>query len=148
VEAPVREQPFGDPVARVTVAAREDGTPAADLVGGVAGEDGTVELSESAGTVVKRAGTHAGRVPAHWRERFGPAFDAELQAWVDAVAAGGTTGPSAWDGYAATVVCETGLAALRSGARDSVFGFSRSYGIFIENAAREPVNVNNRVIEY
>jgi hypothetical protein len=38
--------------------------------------------------------------------------------------------------------------SLRSGARDSVFGFSRSYGIFIENVAREPVNVNNRVIEY
>jgi hypothetical protein len=38
--------------------------------------------------------------------------------------------------------------SLRSGARDSVFGFSRSYGIFIEDAAREPVNVNNRVIEY
>jgi hypothetical protein len=38
--------------------------------------------------------------------------------------------------------------SLRSGARDSVFGFSRSYGIFVENAAREPVNVNNRVIEY
>jgi len=38
--------------------------------------------------------------------------------------------------------------SLRSGARDSVFGFSRSYGIFIENGAREPVNVNNRVIEY
>jgi hypothetical protein len=38
--------------------------------------------------------------------------------------------------------------SLRSGARDSVFGFSRSYGTFIENAAREPVNVNNRVIEY
>jgi hypothetical protein len=38
--------------------------------------------------------------------------------------------------------------SLRSGARDSVFGFSRSYGLFIENAAREPVNVNNRVIEY
>ncbi|GAA2537545.1 Gfo/Idh/MocA family oxidoreductase [Pseudonocardia hydrocarbonoxydans] len=91
-----------------------------DIRGEVVGEDGTVELSESAGTVVKRAGTHAGRVPAHWRERFGPAFDAELQAWVDAVAAGGTTGPSAWDGYAATVVCETGLAALRSGAREPV----------------------------
>jgi hypothetical protein len=38
--------------------------------------------------------------------------------------------------------------SLRSGARDSVFGFSRSYGVFIEGAAREPVNVNNRVIEY
>ena len=38
--------------------------------------------------------------------------------------------------------------SLRSGARDSVFGFSRSYGIFIGPAAVEPVNVNNQVIEY
>ncbi|WP_300008795.1 Gfo/Idh/MocA family oxidoreductase [Pseudonocardia sp.] len=91
-----------------------------DIRGEVVGEDGTVELSESAGVVVKRAGAYSGRVPADWRERFVRAFDAELQAWVDAVAAGGTTGPSAWDGYAATVVCETGLAALRSGAREPV----------------------------
>jgi hypothetical protein len=33
-------------------------------------------------------------------------------------------------------------------ARDSVFGFSRSYGIFIGPAAVDPVNVNNQVIEY
>ncbi len=91
-----------------------------DIRGEVVGEDGTVELSESAGAVVKRAGAHSGRVPADWRERFVGAFDAELQAWVDAVAAGGTTGPSVWDGYAATVVCEAGLAALRSGAREPV----------------------------
>jgi hypothetical protein len=38
--------------------------------------------------------------------------------------------------------------SLRSGARDSVFGFSRSYGIFIGPAAVDPVNVNNQVIEY
>jgi len=91
-----------------------------DIRGEVVGEDGTVELSESAGPVVKRAGRFGGRIPADWRERFVGAFDGELQAWVDAVAAGGTTGPSAWDGYAATVVCETGLAALRTGAREAV----------------------------
>ena len=38
--------------------------------------------------------------------------------------------------------------SIRSGARDSVFGFSRSYGIFIGPAAVDPVNVNNRVIRY
>jgi myo-inositol 2-dehydrogenase/D-chiro-inositol 1-dehydrogenase len=91
-----------------------------DIRGEVVCEDGTVELSESAGAVVKRAGAYSGRVPADWRERFVRAFDAELQAWVDAVTAGGTTGPSTWDGYAATVACETGLAALRSGAREPV----------------------------
>lgn len=88
-----------------------------DIRGEVVGEDGTVELSESAGAVVKRAGSYAGRVPVDWRERFVRAFDTEFQAWIDAVTAGGTTGPSTWDGYAATVVCDTGLEALRSGQR-------------------------------
>jgi myo-inositol 2-dehydrogenase / D-chiro-inositol 1-dehydrogenase len=88
-----------------------------DIRGEVVCEDGTVELSESAGALVKCAGRFAGRVPADWRERFVRAFDTEFQAWIDAVTAGGTTGPSAWDGYAATVACETGLAALSSGER-------------------------------
>jgi myo-inositol 2-dehydrogenase / D-chiro-inositol 1-dehydrogenase len=91
-----------------------------DIRGEVVCEDGTVELSESAGAVVKSAGRYAGRVPANWKERFVGAFDLELQAWVDAVSAGGSTGPSAWDGYAATVACETGLAALRSGRREEI----------------------------
>ncbi|MGH3028469.1 MAG: hypothetical protein ACRDMW_07935 [Gaiellaceae bacterium] len=38
--------------------------------------------------------------------------------------------------------------SVRSGARDSVFGYSRSYGIFVESGAQSPVNVNNRVIRY
>jgi myo-inositol 2-dehydrogenase / D-chiro-inositol 1-dehydrogenase len=91
-----------------------------DIRGEVVCEDGTVELSESAGAVVKREGRYSGRVPENWKERFVGAFDLELQAWVDAVTAGGTTGPSAWDGYAATIACETGLAALRTGRREEV----------------------------
>lgn len=91
-----------------------------DIRGEVVCEDGTVELSESAGAVVKAAGRFGGRVPADWRERFVLAFDAEFQAWIDAVVAGGTTGPSAWDGYAATVACDTGLRALGSGAREQI----------------------------
>jgi hypothetical protein len=38
--------------------------------------------------------------------------------------------------------------SVRSGARYSVFGYHRSYGIFIGPAARQPVNRNNRVIRY
>jgi myo-inositol 2-dehydrogenase / D-chiro-inositol 1-dehydrogenase len=88
-----------------------------DIRGEVVCEDGTVELSESAGALVKTAGRVSGRVPANWQERFVRAFDTEFQAWIDAVTAGGTTGPSAWDGYAATVSCETALTALHSGER-------------------------------
>ena len=38
--------------------------------------------------------------------------------------------------------------SVRSGARNSVFGYHRSYGIFIGPRARQPVNRNNRVIRY
>ncbi len=111
-----------------------------DIRGEVVCEDGTVELSESAGAVVKRAGRYSGRVPETWKERFVGAFDLELQAWVDAVSAGGTTGPSSWDGYAATVACETGLAALRSGLREEVVLRERP-GLYAEAGAHEEVSV-------
>jgi myo-inositol 2-dehydrogenase/D-chiro-inositol 1-dehydrogenase len=91
-----------------------------DIRGEVVCEDGTVELSESAGAIVKREGRYGGRVPVDWRERFIRAFDSEFQAWTNAVATGNATGPSSWDGYAATVVCDAGLEALGSGQRTSV----------------------------
>jgi myo-inositol 2-dehydrogenase/D-chiro-inositol 1-dehydrogenase len=91
-----------------------------DIRGEVVGENGTVALSESAGAVVKRDGLYSGRVPADWRERFVRAYDVELQDWIDAVAAGGFTGPSAWDGYAAAVVSDSCLEALRTGTRTVV----------------------------
>jgi len=92
-----------------------------DIRGEVVCEDGAVELSESAGVVVKSAGRYAGRIPTDWRERFVRAFDVEFQEWLDDVAAGAEpTGPSSWDGYAATVVCDAGLAAQRSGQREPV----------------------------
>jgi myo-inositol 2-dehydrogenase/D-chiro-inositol 1-dehydrogenase len=92
-----------------------------DIRGEVVCEEGTVELSESAGAVVKAGGRYSGRVPAHWVERFARAFDTEFQQWLDTIAAGvAPTGPSCWDGYAATVVCDTGLAALASGRREPV----------------------------
>jgi myo-inositol 2-dehydrogenase/D-chiro-inositol 1-dehydrogenase len=91
-----------------------------DIRGEVLGETGTVALAETGAVVVKRDGRHAGRVPDDWRERFVRAYDTELQQWVNAVSAGGATGPSAWDGYAATVVTDAGIEALHSGQRVAV----------------------------
>ena len=91
-----------------------------DIRGEIVGESGTVALAESNRVVVKRDGAFGGRVPADWRERFVRAYDVELQAWVDAAAGGSSTGPSAWDGYAATVVCDAGVEALESGRRVEV----------------------------
>jgi myo-inositol 2-dehydrogenase/D-chiro-inositol 1-dehydrogenase len=57
---------------------------------------------------------------AGFRERFGAAYRAELQAWVDAVRGGPAFGPDAWDGYAANVVADACLESLATGARAEV----------------------------
>ncbi len=45
---------------------------------------------------------------------------AEFQEWINAAAAGTSTGPSSWDGYAATVACDAGVKALQEGGRVEV----------------------------
>lgn len=86
-----------------------------DIRGEILGETGTIELAESTRILVKRQGQFGGNVPSDWRERFIRAYDTELQEWINAVAAGTTTGPSSWDGYAATLVCDAATEAFRSG---------------------------------
>jgi len=92
-----------------------------DIRGEIVGESGTVALAEAAGEVtVKAGGARRGRVPGDWRDRFAAAFDAELQDWLNAVAARASTGPGSWDGYAAAAVTDSCLEALRSGRRTPV----------------------------
>ena len=91
-----------------------------DIQGEVVGEDGTAALGDAGLVVVRREGGVTRRVPADWRERFLLAYDVEFQEWIDALAAGGATGPSAWDGYAAAVVSDSALEALRTGTRAPV----------------------------
>jgi myo-inositol 2-dehydrogenase / D-chiro-inositol 1-dehydrogenase len=92
-----------------------------DIQGEVVGEDGTAALGDSSPVVVRWDGTYSGRVPADWRERFDRAYDIELQEWIDTIAAGADpTGPSSWDGYAAAVVSDAAVEALRSGTRTAV----------------------------
>ena len=62
-------------------------------------------------------GRWGGQITPGFVERFGRAYDVELQEWVDAVAGDGELGPSSWDGYAATAVSDAGLTALRTGER-------------------------------
>jgi myo-inositol 2-dehydrogenase/D-chiro-inositol 1-dehydrogenase len=85
------------------------------------GEQGTVTLDAPPPTLLRRD-TAAGRaLPVDWRPRFAEAYRRELQDWVDALAAGrAPAGASAWDGYAATVVAQAGVAALESGSAQKV----------------------------
>jgi myo-inositol 2-dehydrogenase/D-chiro-inositol 1-dehydrogenase len=86
----------------------------------VVGESASVSLGDGSDTILRRDGRRSGSIPRDWRERFERAYDTELQAWLDSVAAGAASGPSAWDGYAATAVAETCLTALDNGQRAPV----------------------------
>ena len=91
-----------------------------DVRGEVVGETGTVALADVSEVIVRSENRHGGRVPVDWRDRFIRAYDAELQDWLNAVAAGTSTGPTAWDGYAAAAVTDAALEALRTGQRTAV----------------------------
>jgi myo-inositol 2-dehydrogenase/D-chiro-inositol 1-dehydrogenase len=98
----------------------------------VVGERGSAMIGLDVGIVRKTApGTWGGRMTPGFRERFGSAYDTEVQRWVDAVRAGiNVDGPGAWDGYAAAAVCEAGVESLATGqavavkmvARESIPG--------------------------
>jgi myo-inositol 2-dehydrogenase / D-chiro-inositol 1-dehydrogenase len=81
------------------------------------GETGTASLDEVAGVRLRQAGRHCGPIPADFRERFGAAYQAELEAWVAGVLGGEVTGPSAWDGYATTAAAEACVRAQTGGGR-------------------------------
>ena len=88
-----------------------------DIRGEIVGERGTVSLADTNPTVLRSSARHCGRVPEDWRERFLRAYDVELQEWIDAVVADRSSGPSSWDGYAATVVCDAGVQAMTNGGQ-------------------------------
>ena len=88
----------------------------------VVGELGSATIGLDVGLVRKSApGTWGGRITPDFRERFGTAYDIEVQRWVDAVRSGvNVDGPTAWDGYAAAAVCEAGVRSLDTGERVDV----------------------------
>ena len=98
----------------------------------VVGERGSAMIGLDVGLVRKSAPGHwGGQITPSFKERFGLAYDAEIQRWVDAVRSGvNVDGPGAWDGYAAAAVCAAGVASLESGlpvavemvSRDSIMG--------------------------
>jgi myo-inositol 2-dehydrogenase / D-chiro-inositol 1-dehydrogenase len=81
------------------------------------GESGTLSLAEHPGVQVRAEGRYQGPIPADYRERFGAAYQSELQEWVDGVLEGTVTGPSAWDGYATTAVAEAAVESQTKGGR-------------------------------
>jgi myo-inositol 2-dehydrogenase/D-chiro-inositol 1-dehydrogenase len=98
----------------------------------VVGEKGSAMIGLDVGLLRKSAPGHwGGQITPSFKERFGLAYDVEIQRWVNAVQAGDaggdyTDGPVAWDGYAAAAVCAAGVASLESGQPVAVDMVSRA----------------------
>jgi myo-inositol 2-dehydrogenase/D-chiro-inositol 1-dehydrogenase len=90
----------------------------------VVAEDGNAMIGLDLGLVRQSRGpsgaTRSTAIAPDFRQRFGRAYDIELQRWADAARRGTIDGPGAWDGYAASAVCTAGVEALRSGQRTDV----------------------------
>jgi len=83
-------------------------------------EEGIVSLGGDSGPYVQAAGKWGGNVTPGFEDRFGAAYDVEVQAWVDAALRGEIGGPTAWDGYATAACCEAGVEAQKSGEKVKV----------------------------
>lgn len=83
-------------------------------------ERGTARIGDGHALVTHTGGRWGGTIAQDWTERFAQAYDAEVQAWVDATRRGEVVGPSTWDGYAAAAVCEAGVRSLDGGGRVEV----------------------------
>lgn len=75
-------------------------------------EQGVVRLGDQ--ELVHRADKlgRRNRLTMDHNQRFGQAFVTEVQEWITAVSQDRHTGSDSWDGYAAAVVCDAGVAAL------------------------------------
>ncbi|MBG6085264.1 Gfo/Idh/MocA family oxidoreductase [Zhihengliuella flava] len=83
-------------------------------------EEGIVDIGADHGPVTRTAGRVGGAVTPGFEDRFGAAYDHEIQSWVDAALRGEIGGPTAWDGYATAACCEAGVRAQSTGEKVTV----------------------------
>jgi myo-inositol 2-dehydrogenase/D-chiro-inositol 1-dehydrogenase len=84
----------------------------------VVGEHGVVALPGPTGVVTDAGGGRSSGYAPDWRPRFADAYRLELQAWIDAVAAG-TDSPlaTARDGLVAAAVSDAVITSMQDGGR-------------------------------
>ena len=92
-----------------------DCTFAYDINCEVVCERGIVKLPEPANVLVRSNYMRYSPLEPDWLSRFIDSYDGEFQSWIDSCAKGIATGPSAWDGYVATVTAEAFVKAQKTG---------------------------------
>jgi len=91
-----------------------------DIRGEVSCELGIAALPNRPATVISDVNGIRQAIPEDWRERFIEAYDQEFREWIVAAGNGTATGPSTWDGYAATLVGDAALRAVSNGSFETI----------------------------
>ncbi|ROR08667.1 Gfo/Idh/MocA family protein [Erwinia sp. JUb26] len=86
----------------------------------VVGEEGIAKLPEPSAVQMRKNAQLSTAILTDWKDRFIDAYDVELQAFINDATAGKLTGPSAWDGFAASVAADACHKAQNSGAIEPV----------------------------
>ncbi|VBB05749.1 Hypothetical protein LUCI_0960 [Lucifera butyrica] len=81
----------------------------------VVGETGTANLPEPLSVLMRSEAKLSTEILTDWKKRFLSSYDSELQEWIDSTIKGEMHGPSAWDGYFASVTADACVAAKHSG---------------------------------
>ncbi|MFC0141065.1 Gfo/Idh/MocA family protein [Erwinia mallotivora] len=81
----------------------------------VVGESGIASLPEPSSVQLRSAAKLSTSILTDWKDRFIKAYDTELQHFINDVKAGQLHGPSAWDGFAASVAADACLKAQETG---------------------------------
>ena len=81
----------------------------------VVGSDGILDMGDGAFITRTSSRLRGQDIPELWLGRFGEAYRAELQAWIDSIrGVSGPAGASTWDGYAAAASSLAAVEALTS----------------------------------
>jgi myo-inositol 2-dehydrogenase/D-chiro-inositol 1-dehydrogenase len=108
-----------------------------DIRGEVSCETGVAALPNRPATVISDRHGIRQAIPADFRDRFVEAYDQEFREWIVAAGQGTASGPTAWDGYAATLVADAALRAVESGTHEPIRMIDKPglYGIPADVAA-------------
>jgi myo-inositol 2-dehydrogenase/D-chiro-inositol 1-dehydrogenase len=104
----------------VTIEVFNDAAYGYDVRGELVCEKGTVALRAPLRTETNAELIQGTAYPVDWRPRFADAYRLQAQAWINSIDRGGTSGASAWDGYAANAVADAGLLSLAEGRRVAI----------------------------
>lgn len=91
-----------------------------DIQCSVVGEEGVANLPEPQSLLIRKEAKLANTVLMDWKQRFIDAYDVELQDFIDGVSAQKLIGPTAWDGFAASVAADACVKAQESGQIESI----------------------------